>query len=69
MKRIDHSGIIGKFGGYARLAEALDLPLTTVNHWTKTGQIPVHRFCAVMQAAADRAIVLEPADFVAVREE
>jgi myo-inositol-1-phosphate synthase len=57
--------IIARFGGQSALAALLGRRQSTVQHWAKTGHIPVQWHRPLMVAARARGILLEPKDFTA----
>jgi DNA-binding transcriptional regulator YdaS (Cro superfamily) len=60
--------VIARFGGQSALARSLGLNQSTVQHWAKTGQIPVWRHAEVLRAARERGIALERSQLGAVRQ-
>lgn len=56
--------IIERFGGLTKLADALGHKFpTTVQGWKVRGRIPSSQQDAVLRAARERGLDLEPADF------
>ena len=56
--------IIDRFGGQSSLAALLDKRQSTVQHWAKTGRIPVQWHRRLLELAQSKGIGLEPKDFV-----
>ena len=56
------SRVIKAFGGQTKLADALNVPVTTVDAWRASGTIPSWRIEAIREAARRRGIRL-PHDF------
>lgn len=54
--------IISRFGGQTSLAEALHTKQSTVQYWSKRGQIPVKWHKPIVEAAVLRGISVEPSD-------
>lgn len=55
--------IINLFGGTRALANALDLPPSTVQSWKDAGLIPAKHQQTVLDKAIELGISLTPADF------
>ncbi|MBW7838024.1 MAG: hypothetical protein H3C28_15460, partial [Sphingomonadales bacterium] len=55
--------IVAKFGGQSALAELLGRPQSTIQYWTKTGNIPAKWHKPILTAAAQRGLSLVPTDF------
>lgn len=71
MKSCIVDAIAEKFGGQTRLAEAIDLDQSTVNKWKTRSDnvIPARQQKKILEAARERGIKIEPADFFRVHEE
>jgi hypothetical protein len=55
--------IIAKFGGQTALALSLSRKQSTVQYWSKTGNIPAKWHADIMTVAAERGISLSPSEF------
>jgi hypothetical protein len=58
--------IIAKFGGQSALASALSTKQSTVQYWTKKGNIPQKWHADIMKAAVDRGVSLSSAEFAPI---
>ena len=56
--------IIDRFGGQSALAALLGKRQSTVQHWARTGRIPVQWHGRLMELAVQQGISLEPKDFL-----
>lgn len=55
--------VIERLGGVRPAARLLQLPVTTVHSWARSGVIPARRQGAVLRVARANGIALEPGDF------
>ena len=55
--------IIETFGGQTAMADALDVPISTVESWRTRGNIPRWRHDSIIKAARGRKITL-PQQFI-----
>lgn len=55
--------IIEKFGTQVALAEAIGVKQPAVAGWKKDGLIPAHQWPKILEAARERGIEIQPADF------
>lgn len=58
--------VIAKFGSQSALAELLGTGQSTVQHWARTGRIPLRWHEAILDAAAEKGVDLDPADMVTI---
>jgi len=57
--------IIARFGGQTALADEIHTKQSTVQYWTKTGNIPPKWHKPIVEAAVRRAVAISSADFAA----
>lgn len=62
VKLCNIANIVQDFGGLTRMSEATNIPISTIQSWTKSGVIPYWRKDAVAKAAEEKGIKL-PEDF------
>lgn len=55
--------IVKALGGTAKVASALNLPVTTVHGWQRVNFVPDWRRDALLSLALDRGVALSTADF------
>lgn len=58
--------IAKKFGSQDALAKAIGASQSTVAHWKRRGVIPARQQIKILNAARDKGITLEPAEFFIV---
>jgi hypothetical protein len=56
--------VIGKLGGLTKTANALGIPVTTVQGWRDRSRIPQDHWQALIAAAKGRGAVLSLSDFL-----
>lgn len=61
--------VIKTIGGLTRTANALGIPVTTVQGWKVRGSIPQKHWTALLDAAKAEGKTLELADFLAEHED
>jgi hypothetical protein len=52
--------LFAAFGGVAKLAAALNLPITTVHSWKRAGRVPAWRLAAIQSVARDMSVEIPP---------